>query len=91
MIDEGLGAERTPQREDRVAVDAETPARGSFGIGGVLARPVVGIPFGIGLSITLEKAVALTRYASWLIRLAFRFATGVGRNSNVSGSSPRNR
>jgi hypothetical protein len=39
-------------------VDAETVARGPFGIDGVLAWLAVGIPFCIGL-IALKQAVAL--------------------------------
>jgi MFS family permease len=59
MSDEELAAERALQHEDRVAVDAETAARGSFGARGVLAWLAVGIPFGFGLFIALEKAAAL--------------------------------
>jgi hypothetical protein len=59
MTEEELAAERALQHEDRVAVDAATAARGSFGLGGVLAWLAVGIPFLIGLFIALQKAVAL--------------------------------
>jgi hypothetical protein len=52
---EVLAAECALQREDCVAVDAETAARGPFG---VLAWLAAGIPFCIGL-IALEQAVAL--------------------------------
>jgi hypothetical protein len=59
MSDEELVRERALQREDRTAADAETAARGGFGIGGVLAGLAVGIPFCIGLYIALQKAPAL--------------------------------
>jgi hypothetical protein len=47
------------QHEDQIAADAETAARGRFGIGGVLAWVGVGVPFCIGLYIALKKAAAL--------------------------------
>jgi hypothetical protein len=50
---------RSLQHEDRVAADAETAARGSFGKGGVLAWVAVGVPFCIGLYIAIGKAAAL--------------------------------
>ncbi len=59
MTDEELATERALQHEDRVSVNAETAARGPFGVGGVLAWLAVGIPFCIGLFIALQKAVAL--------------------------------
>lgn len=59
MSAEELARERSLQHEDRVAGDSETAARGSFGIGGVLAWAAVGIPFFIGLYIALQKAAAL--------------------------------
>jgi MFS family permease len=59
MSDEELAQERALQREDRVAGDAETAARGGFGFGGALAWLAVGVPFCIGLYIALEKAAAL--------------------------------
>jgi MFS family permease len=59
MSDEELAHERELQHEDRVAADAETAGRGSFGIGGVLAWVAVGIPFLIGLYIAVQKAAAL--------------------------------
>jgi MFS family permease len=59
MTDEELAAERALQHEDRVAANAETAARGGFGLGGVLAWLAVGIPFCIGLYIALRQAVAL--------------------------------
>lgn len=59
MSDAQLAHERSLQHEDRIAADAETAARGSFGIGGVLAWVAVGVPFCIGLYIALKKAAAL--------------------------------
>jgi len=59
MSEAELAAERSLQREDRVSVDAAAAARGSFGIGGVLAWLGVGIPFSIGLYIALRQAAAL--------------------------------
>jgi MFS family permease len=59
MTDDELAAERALQHEDRISGDAQSAARGSFGIGGVLAWLAVGIPFCIGLLIALQKAVAL--------------------------------
>jgi len=57
MTDEELAAERALHHEE--AVNAETAARGSFGIGGALAWLAVGIPCCVGLFIALEKAAAL--------------------------------
>ncbi|MGQ7244404.1 OFA family MFS transporter [Salinicola sp. V024] len=54
-----LAHERSLQKEDGVAANAETAARGRFGVGGVLAWLGVGIPFLIGLYIALAKAAAL--------------------------------
>jgi len=59
MSEEQLARERSLQHEDRVTADAETAARGSFGIGSALVWIAVGIPFLIGLYIALEKAAAL--------------------------------
>jgi MFS family permease len=59
MSDEELARERALLREDRVAADAATAARGEFGVTGVLAWAAVGIPFAIGLYIALAKAAAL--------------------------------
>lgn len=59
MTDEELAAERSLQHEDRVESNAETAARGSPGVGTVVAWLAVGIPFCIGLLIALQKAVAL--------------------------------
>ena len=59
MTDDELARERALQREDRIAGDAETAARGGAGVGVVLAWLAVGIPFFIGLFIALQKAAAL--------------------------------
>ncbi len=59
MTDEELARERALQREDRISGNIDTAARGSFGIGAILAWLAVGIPFCIGLWIAIEKAVAL--------------------------------
>ena len=59
MTSEELERERALQHEDRVAGNAETAARGSFGVAGVLAWLAVGVPFLIGLVIALQKAAAL--------------------------------
>jgi MFS family permease len=59
MTDEQLAAERALQREDRTGGDAESAARGPFGVSCVLAWIAVGIPFLIGLFIALQKAIAL--------------------------------
>jgi MFS family permease len=59
MSDAELARERALQREDRIAANAETAARGGFGLGGVLAWAAVGIPFCIGLYIAIKKAAAL--------------------------------
>jgi MFS family permease len=59
MTDAELARERALQHEDRVAAGAESAARGSFGVVGMLAWLAVGIPFCIGLFIALQKAIAL--------------------------------
>ena len=59
MTEQELSRERSLQREDRVSAGAELAARGSFGLTGVLAWLAVGIPFGIGLFIALQKAIVL--------------------------------
>jgi MFS family permease len=59
MSEEELARERALQREDRIAGNADTAARGGVGIGVILAWLAVGIPFFIGLYIALEKAAAL--------------------------------
>jgi len=59
MSDAELARERALQHEDRVTVNAETSARGAFGVIEVLAWLAVGVPFLIGLYIALAKAAAL--------------------------------
>jgi MFS family permease len=59
MTDEELAREKALQREDRIAGNVDTAARGSFGAGAVLAWLGVGIPFCIGLWIAIQKAAAL--------------------------------
>jgi MFS family permease len=59
MTDEELARERALQHEDMAVADAETAARGSFGLRGLVAWLAVGTPFGIGLYIALQKAAAL--------------------------------
>jgi hypothetical protein len=59
MNNEELAHERALLREDRIAANAETAARGTFGLGGVLAWLAVGIPFLIGLCIAVDKVGAL--------------------------------
>ena len=59
MTDEELARERALQHEDMSAADAETAARGSFGLRGLLAWLAVGVPFAIGLTIAVQKAAAL--------------------------------
>jgi MFS family permease len=59
MTDEELAQERALQHEVLIAADAETAARGRFGLIGVLAWLAVGLPFAIGLYIALTKAAAL--------------------------------
>jgi MFS family permease len=59
MNDRELARERALQHEDRIAVGADSAARGSFGVVGMLAWLAVGIPFLIGLFIALQKAAAL--------------------------------
>ncbi len=59
MSDEELARERSLQHESVAASDAETAARGEFGIGGILAWAGIGIPFLIGVWIALAKGAAL--------------------------------
>ena len=59
MTDADLARERALQHEDRIGGNAESAARGPFGIPGVLAWLGVGIPFLIGVWIALSKAAAL--------------------------------
>ncbi|MBF5058429.1 major facilitator family transporter [Alcanivorax sp. 521-1] len=59
MDDEEVARERALQHDSGVAANAETAARGSFGVGGVLCWLGVGVPFLIGLYIAIAKAAAL--------------------------------
>lgn len=59
MSEEEVARERALLKEDRVAANAATAARGQFGIVGAIAWAAVGIPFLIGLYIALSKAAAL--------------------------------
>jgi MFS family permease len=59
MSEEELEQERALQHEPASVGNAQTAARGSFGIGGVLAWLGVGIPFLIGVWIALAKGAAL--------------------------------
>jgi MFS family permease len=60
MTDEELARERSLQHEaPYVTVHADQAARGSFGIVGVIAWALVGVPFLIGVWIALSKAAAL--------------------------------
>jgi hypothetical protein len=60
MSDEELARERSLQHETQAAVaNAEQAARGSFGIVGVFAWSLVGIPFLVGVWMALSKAAAL--------------------------------
>ena len=61
----GIGTATPPSREralkhgNPVVGNADSAARGAFGIGGTVAWLAVGVPFLIGLVIALQKAVAL--------------------------------
>jgi MFS family permease len=59
MTEEEVQYERSLQHDDSNTANADTAARGSFGIGGVLAWLGVGVPFLVGLYIALAKAAAL--------------------------------
>jgi MFS family permease len=59
MSDEQLAREQSLQREVAFEGGAEKAARGSFGIGGVLAWLGIGIPFLIGVAIAIQKGAAL--------------------------------
>ncbi|MDE2344284.1 MAG: OFA family MFS transporter [Betaproteobacteria bacterium] len=59
MTDEQLQKERSLQHEQVGAGLADTAARGSFGLFGVIAWAAVGIPFLIGVYKALVKAAAL--------------------------------
>jgi MFS family permease len=60
MTERELDAERRLTRgRAHVAADAETAARGDFGLGGLLAWVAVGVPFLVAVGIALEKAAGL--------------------------------
>ena len=59
MSEEELKQERALSRDKTTAADAQSAARGAFGIGGVLAWLGIGIPFLIGVWIALSKGAAL--------------------------------
>lgn len=59
MTETELAHERALQRDTGISNNAQTAARGAFGITGVLAWLAVGVPFLIGLYIALAKAAAL--------------------------------
>jgi MFS family permease len=60
MTDEELERERSLQHEaPHVAANASQAARGRFGVVGIVAWALVGIPFLIGVWIALSKAAAL--------------------------------
>lgn len=59
MTEAELAHERALQHDTGVSNNAQTAARGAFGITGVLAWLAVGVPFLIGLYIALAKAAAL--------------------------------
>ena len=59
MDDEEVARERELQNDSGVAANAETAARGQFGVTGVLCWLGVGVPFLIGLYIAIAKAAAL--------------------------------
>jgi MFS family permease len=61
MTEEELARERGLQHEaaPSASADAESAARGSFGVVGVLAWLAVGVPFLIGVYIALSKAAGL--------------------------------
>jgi hypothetical protein len=61
MTEEELARERGLQHEaaPSSSADAESAARGSFGVVGVLAWLAVGVPFLIGVYIALSKAAGL--------------------------------
>jgi MFS family permease len=59
MSDEELARERALQHEHVSAAEAQSAARGSFGVLGAAAWAAVGIPFAIGVFIALQKAAAL--------------------------------
>lgn len=56
MSDAELARERALLREDRLAANEDTAARGRLAGGGPLAWLAVGVPFFIGLYIAIDKA-----------------------------------
>jgi MFS family permease len=60
MTDEELARERSLQHEaPHVVANADQAARGGFGVVGVIAWALVGVPFLMGVWIALSKAAAL--------------------------------
>jgi MFS family permease len=59
MSEAEVAHERALQHEQGAVTDAQSAARGSFGVLGIIAWLAVGIPFLIGLYIALKKAAAL--------------------------------
>ncbi|HEY9131648.1 MAG TPA: OFA family MFS transporter [Dyella sp.] len=59
MTDEELARERSLQKEAAAAANADSAARGGFGLLGIVAWALVGIPFLIGVYIAMQKAAAL--------------------------------
>lgn len=59
MTETELAHERALQHDTGISSNAQTAARGAFGITGVLAWLAVGVPFLTGLYIALAKAAAL--------------------------------
>ena len=59
MTPEELAHERILQSDNCVSANAQTAARGKFGIVAVLTWLTVGVPFLIGLYIALAKTAAL--------------------------------
>lgn len=59
MSDAELAHERALQKEDREDPNASRAARGTFGLVGAIVWLAVAIPFGVGVYIALQKALAL--------------------------------
>jgi hypothetical protein len=59
MTDEELARERSLQKEATASANANDAARGRFGVVGIVAWALVGIPFLIGVWIAMTKAAAL--------------------------------
>jgi hypothetical protein len=59
MTDAEVERERALQHEQKMAAGADIAARGTIGLGGILAWLAVGIPFCIGLYIAITKAATL--------------------------------